>query len=810
MQTLLQDSAYGWRMLRKSPGMTSIIVIMLTLGIGANTVVFTVFDAILLRPLRYEKPDQLVQLWQTRTEGSFQKIPFSYPNYADTKRLNAVFSRFGAYSRNSVTLSGNNGAEQIRVGVASADFFETLGVQPILGRSFHQEEDRQAKNPPVILTYGAWQRRFGGDPGAVGKTLVMDGELATVVGVLPRDFMFAPTQSEEMWISLRATDSFLRRNLYWLFPVARLKPGVSLQQAQAELSAVSRQLELQFPDANAGISTKLIDLRQEIVGQVQPVLIAVMAAIGFVLLITCANIAGLLLARSVPRQREISIRLAIGASRGRIARQLLTESVLLAFLGGGSAVLAAYWTVPAVVSLLPQSALLATPQLQGLAVNSQALWFVLTLSLMTGILFGLAPVVQTFKPSLQRDLQEAGRGTMGSANRRIRTGLVVSQMALAVVLLVGAGLLLKSLNRVLHTDPGFNTSNLLTGTVVLPANKYKDGPSQLAFQRRLLQVLDRLPGVEHTVAVTSLPMSGQSNTSRFDVEGHPKASGGEEYEANTPTVTQNYFAVMGIPLRGGRFFNSEDGEKSPHVVIVNQAMADAVFHNQNPVGKRINFTYTNEVHYLQIVGVVGNENVNRLDAPPTPIVYDCFEQDPSNYFAVAIRTKSKPGALAAAFTRTVRELEPEAPILGVITMEQVITDSPSMVLRAYPAYLIGGFAALALVLAALGLYGVLAYSVAQRTRELGVRIALGAQRGDLLLMVVNNGLKLAVIGIALGIAGGLVVARMIASLLFGVAPADIATFIGVSVALFMVALAASYIPALRATRVDPMVALRYE
>jgi len=810
MQTLFQDFAYGWHMLRKSPGLTVIILTMLTLGIGANTVVFTVFDAILLRPLKYEKPEQLVQLWETRTEGAYQRNPFSYPNYADTKRLNTVFSRVGAYSRNMVTLSGKDGAEQIRIGIASADFFETLGVQPILGRAFHQDEDQQAKNPPVILTYGAWQRRFGGDSGAIGKTLVIDGELATVVGVLPRDFMFAPTQSEEMWISLRATDYLLRRNLYWLYPVGRLKPGVSPHEAQTELTAVSRQLELQFPDANAGLSTKLVGLRQEIVGQVQPVLIAVMAAIGFVLLITCANVAGLLLARSVPRQREISIRLAIGASRGRIARQLLTESVLLAVLGGASAVLVAHWAVPAVVSLLPQNALLATPQLQGLTVDSQALWFVLAVSVTTGILFGLAPVFQTLKPSLQRDLQEAGRGTMGAANRRLRTVLVVSQIALAVVLLIGAGLLLKSLHRVLGADAGFNTSNLLTGTVVLPANKYKDAPTQLAFQHSLLQALDRLPGVEQTAAVTSLPMSGQGNTSRFDVEGHPKTSGGEEYEANTPTVTQNYFSVMGIPLRGGRFFNSEDRIESRHVLIVNQAMADLVFHSQNPVGKRINFTYTQERHYYEIVGVVANESVTALGAPPVPIVYDCFEQSPSGYFGLAIRTRGEPGALAAAFTRTVRELEPEAPILGLGTMEQLIADSPSMILRAYPAYLIGGFAMVALALAALGLYGVLAFSVAQRTRELGVRIALGAQRGDLLWMVVNNGLKLALLGIALGIGGGFLVAKMIASLLFGVSPTDIPTFAGVGAALCGVALAASYIPALRATRVDPMVALRYE
>jgi putative ABC transport system permease protein len=634
--------------------------------------------------------------------------------------------------------------------------------------------------------------------------------VATIVGVLPKNFVFAPSKSADFWISLQLNDWRQRRNAHWLFPVARLKPGITLQQAQAELQGLSRQLEMQYPDSNAKLGTKLIDLRQQIVGPMQPVLVVVMAAIGFVLLITCANVAGLLLARSVPRQREISIRLALGARALRIARQLLTESVLLALIGGAAGVLAAYWTVPVLVSALPQDLLLATPPLQGLSVNGGVLWFALALSVFTGILFGLAPVIQTFKPSLRTELQEAGRGSISSAHRRVRNVLVVSEMALAVVLLVGAGLLLKSLNRVLNTDPGFNTRNLLTGTIVLPEKKYPDGTKQLAFQQRLLQSLNRLPGVEQAAAVTVVPMSGEGNTSRFDVEGHPKTSGGEEYEANSPTVTQNYFSVMGVPLRAGRFFNSQDWAKSSHVVIVNQALADMVFAHQNPVGKRINFTYTNEPNYVEIVGVVGNENVSSLDAPPTPIVYDCYEQNPNSYFNFVVRTTKEPGSLAGAVVRMAHQLEPEAPVFRLSSMTNIISDSPMMLLRAYPAYLIGGFATLALVLAALGLYGVLAYSVAQRTRELGVRMALGAQRTDLLRMVVNHGMKLAVVGIGLGIAGGLMVARLIASLLFGIAPTDVPTFVGVGVVLFMVAFAASYIPALRATKVDPMVALRYE
>ena len=809
MQTLMQDVRYGLRMLRKSPGLTAIILIMLNLGIGATTAVFTVFDAILLRPLAYEKPEQLVQMWERRTEGPFQQFEFSYPDYLDVKKENKVFSQMGGYSKNSVTLTGKEGAEQLLAAVATTGFFETLGVQPILGRTFEAGEDELQKNSPVMLSYGAWQRRFGGNPGVVGTPLVLDGELAAVVGVLPKNFVFAPTGPAELWMSPRIAGFLLRRNLYWLHPVARLKPGVSLEQAQAEIRTISRRLAMQYPDSNAGVSTDLVDLRQQIVGQIQPALVVLMAAVGFVLLITCANIAGLLLARSLPRRKEVSIRLALGARAKRIARQLLTEGVLLALIGGGAGVLAAYWAVPAVISLFPRDILLGTPQLLGLTVNAKVLWFALGISVLTGILFGLAPLLQTFNPNLQQDLQEAGRGAVGSTHR-LRSVLVISEMALAVVLLVGAGLMLKSLYRVLGTDPGFNPRNLLTGVVGLPADKYSDGPKQLAFQQQLLSRIRGLPGIQEVAAVTTVPMSGNGNTSRFDLEGHPKKSGGREYEADSPTVSQNYFSVMGIPLRAGRFFDSQDHDKSTHVVIVNQALADMVFPHQDPIGKRVNFTYTNEPNYVQIVGVVGNENVHSLDAPPTPIVYSCFEQDPNPYFSLVIRTKKEPGSLVGAVTRAVHELEPQAPLFEVSSMAQLIAASPTMMLRAYPAYLIGGFSALALLLATLGLYGVLAYSVAQRSRELGLRMALGAQRGDLLRMVVKSGLKLALAGIASGVVGGFLAARLMASLLFGVAPTDATTFAGVCAVLFVAAMMASYIPAHRATRVDPMVALRHE
>ncbi|HEY1264303.1 MAG TPA: ABC transporter permease [Terriglobales bacterium] len=809
MESLLGDIRYALRMLNKSPGVTLVILVMLTLGIGANTAVFTIFDAILLRPLSLDKPEQLVHLWATRTEGAFQQMPFSFPNYLDLKQQAKSFSSIGGYSRNTVTLAGKDGAEQIPAAVATSGLFETLGVRPILGRTFNSADDQAQENVAVLLSYGAWQRRFAGDPSVLGKTLVIDGEPAEIAGVLPREFEFAPGRSADLWVSARLQGWVLRRNAYWLYPVARLRPGVTLQQAQLELSAIAGSLEKQYPDVNKGLGGQVVDLRQEIVGPMQPVLIAVMAAIGFVLLITCANVAGLLLARSLPRKREISIRIALGARSLRIARQLLTESLLLALLGGAAGVAAAYWSVPALISMLPESILLATPPLQGLTVNIPVLWFALALSLATGILFGLAPVVQTFKPSLQHELQEGSRGSIGSGHR-FRDVLVVSEMALAVVLLAGAGLMLRSLDRVLSVDPGFNTHNLLTSGIILPEKKYADSPRQLALQKELLQSLGSLPGVEQAAAVSTVPLSGSGSTSRFDVEGNPKTAGGPEYEAHSPSVTANYFSAMSIPLRTGRFFNSQDTPDSTHVVIVNQALVDMVFHGRDPIGKRLNFTYTSEPNYVTIVGVVGNQNVERLDAPVTPIIYDCYDQNPNPYFSVVVRTKGEPSQLTSAVTHTIHRLEPEAAIYQTSSMAQIISTSPTMMVRAYPAYLIGGFAVLALLLASLGLYGVLAYTVTQRTRELGVRMAFGAQPGDLLGMVVKSGIKLAVAGIALGTAGGLAVARLIASLLFGVEPTDILTFVTVGVVLFLAALAASYVPALRATRVDPMVALRCE
>lgn len=809
MTGLLQDLRYAMRQLRKGPGFALVIVLMLALGIGANTAVFTVLSAALLRPLPYEKPEELVQVWETRTSGGVQQMEASYPDFVDM-RNSQVFAQLGGYSRTTMTLSQSSGAEQVVVGLATTGFFETLGVRPILGRTYLPSEETEQKAGAILLSYGGWQRRFGGDPTVIGKTLTFDGSLATVVGVLPKNFQFGPTNSADFWQSLQISGWRLRRNAYWLHPVGRLKAGVSLQQAQSALLGVARQLESQYPDSNAGVAVRLSSLREELLGPMRLIVIVLMATVGFVLLITCANVAGLLLSRSVPRQKEISIRTALGAGRARIARQLLTESILLASAGGGAGLLAAYWAVPAIIAAVPQEAMLSMPALQGLTVRGEVLWFSFVVSLLTGILFGLAPILQTFKIDLRQSLQEVTRSATGTLHHRLRSALVISEVALAVVLLVSAGLMLKSLRRVLNNDPGFNTQNLLTLALVLPDKAYSETSRMLNFQHLLLQRANSLPGVMGAAAVSVVPLSGAGNTSRFDLEGHPKSSGGEEYEANTRDITPNYFSVMGISLRAGRFLNGTDTEKSTHVVVVNQAMADLVFPHQNAIGKRINFTYTSDPNLWQIVGVVGNENVGRLDENPSPVIYDTFEQSPSNYFSLLVRTQQNPAAQVNAVTHAVREIDPDVPVYGIASMAQIISESPMMMLRSYPAYLLGVFAGLALLLAVLGLYALLAYSVAQRTRELGIRMALGAQQRDVLRLILANGVKLAMIGTVLGIAGALAAGQVIASLLFGVGPADVPTFAGVCLVLMIAVIFASYIPALRATRIDPMVALRYE
>jgi len=804
------DFRYALRMLRKSPLFTLAMVCMLALGIGANAAIFTIFRAVLLRPLPYASPERLMQVWETRRSGNFTQMESSYPDYVDLRDHNQVFEELGGYSRTSVTFAGPEGAEEVTAPVISANFLSTLGVQPALGRGFRPSEDTASAERTVVLSYGGWQRRFGGDPKIIGRVITVDGEPCTIIGVLPKEFYFAPARGADFWLPLHIQGPFLRRNLHWFHPLGRLKPGISMEQAQANLAAVSRQLEQEYPDSNTGVGVRLISLRDQLVGSARPVLALVMSGVGFILLITCANVAGLLLAKSVARQKEISIRAALGAGRGRIVTQLLTESLALAAIGGMLGLIVAQWTVPAITVTIPKDVLREMPLMDGLGIDSGVLLFSFAVTLLTGLIFGLLPAFQVFQSHVSAGLQESSRTSASRSRHRIRRMLVVTEISMAVVLLVSAGLLMKSLLRVMSVDPGFDTQNLLTMQLALPDKKYHEDPQVIAYTRNLISRLSSLPGVKGVATVSVVPLSGGGNTSLFDLEGFPKASGGAEYEANTRTISPNYFDVMRIPLRRGRFFNAEDIAGKTHVVVISQSLADQVYPGQDPIGKRINFTYTKDPNLWQIVGVVGNENVTSLDAPLTPVVYQSFEQDAVSYPGVIIRAGTTASALAGEIRREVRSIDSDVPIFNLATMRDMVSDSPSMFLHSFPAYLVGAFASLALLLAAVGIYGLLAYSVAQRTRELGIRMALGAQRNDLLRLVLMDGVKLTGIGAVIGILAALISSHAIASLLFGVKPLDALTFFGVPLLLGSIALLASYWPARRAASIDPMVALRHE
>ena len=809
MHNFLQDVRYAWRMMLKSPGFAVVTVLTVALGIGANSAVFTIFRASLLQRLPYQAPDRLVEFIGYRTDGSISEMPVSYPNFVDLREHSSAFTSVAAYSGTTATLSGTSGAEQIVVPLASAGFFETLGVRPYLGRTFTLDDEHVESSPSAILTYGAWQRRFGSDPGVIGKTVILDGTGHTIIGVLPRSFHFAPSQSGDIWLGLRVRGWRLRRNALWLHPVGRLTAGVSRERAQAEVATLARQLEGQYPVDDQGLALRLVPLEQVFIGSVRPVLQLLMGAVGFLLLITCANVAGLMLARSVQRQREINVRVALGARRSRIVAQLLTESLLLSLLGGSVGLIFAYWTVPLIVSLIPQQQLMTMPTLQGLQVDGGVLIFGLALSLLSGVLFGILPALHSFRPELAQRLQLYGRSGDARSHNRLRNALVTSEIALAVMLLVGAGLMLKSLRRVLDTDPGFQPANLLTVSLALP-KQYEDKARQIQLQREAIERIQALPGVRGAAVVTIVPLSGSGNTSRFDLESKPKASGGEEFEASSPTISADYFRVMGIPLLAGRFFDRQDNEHAKHVVIVNQALAEQAFPGQDPIGKRINLTYTKEPNLWEIVGVVGNERLDRLELPAKPIFYDNFAQDPTQYFSLAIRTESQPEGMADSIRRVIHGMNPDIPVYDVASMEAIIAQSPTMMLHGYPAYLLTGFSVLALLLSTMGIYALLGYTVAQRTREMGIRMALGAQPRELLRMILNSGLRLSILGSLIGIIGGFVAARAMASLLFEVRSTDPETFMAVCGVIILAALCASYLPARRAVRVDPVIALRYE
>jgi putative ABC transport system permease protein len=807
MNSIIKDIRFALRGLGKHPGFTAIAVVTLALGIGGSTSIFTVVDAALLRGLPYKSPDRLYHVWENTPKKEFPKREFSYPDYRDYQQNN-VFEGLAAYTGGRVILSGYGDPESLNAPQASANFFSVLGVDPVLGRTFQAGEDSQGGPKVTILTYGLWQRRFGGDPKIIGKAITLNGESYSVIGVLPATFQFA-LRSADLWMPYQPTQNQLtRRFLHGTNLIGRLKSDKTVNDAQSELSLIASRIEQQHNDSHAGTTARVVPLQEEVVGNVRPILLVLLAAVGFVLLIACANVASLLLTRSLSRQKEVAIRSALGASRWRVIRQLLTESILLSLVGGAAGLLIAYWGVPALVAVLPQSQLNAMPFLKALSLNGGILTFSLALSLLTGLIFGLAPALQSSRLDLIEALKEGGRQTSIGAGHRLRSAMVVTEIALAVVLLVGAGLMMKSLLRLLQTNVGFKTENVLTMTVILPPSKYTQPEQQINFNDQLRERVQSLPGVSGAGTVDILPVNS-GNTTRFYVDGDPVPAPGQEVEANIRTVSDDYFKALGVPLLAGRTFDARDTQNGQSVVIIGKTVADRMFAGRDPVGRRLRYSSFQGNGDL-IVGVVGDVKITGLDEAVKPVLYFPFRQSASIFANLVARTDSDPNALAGAIRNEIRNLEPDAAILNVRTMDDMIAQTPASFMRRFPALLISIFAGVALLLASIGIYGVVSYSVSQQTHYIGVRMALGARPSDILRMVLKHGLVLALLGVGIGVLAALGLMRLLSTLLYQVSTNDVAVFTTVTGALFAVALLACYLPARRATKVDPLVALRYE
>jgi predicted permease len=807
MHKLLQDLRYAVRTLLKKPGFTFIAVITLALGIGASTAIFTVVDAALLRGLPYKSPERLYHLWENTPQKEFAQREFSYPDYQDYQQ-NQVCEGIAAYTGGGAIMSGRGEPERLFAPAATANFFSLLGVEPVIGRMFQPGEDKPGAPRVTVLTYGMWQRRFGGDKGIIGQSLTLNGDSYTVVGVLPASFQFA-LRPADLWRTYQPTDAQLtRRFLHGTNLIGRLKAGVSVEQAQTELSVIASRIEQENKQSHAGTGLKLVPLQEQVVGQVKPILLVLLAAVGFVLLIACANVASLLLTRSLSRQKEVAIRTALGASRWRVIRQLLTDSMMLSLAGGAAGLLIAYWGVDVLVAALPESQLNALPFLKSLHIDVNILAFSFGLSLLTGIVFGLAPALQSSRLDLNEVLKEGGRTTSGGARQRLRSAMVMTEIALAVVLLVGAGLMMKSLLRLLQANIGFNPQNVLTMTIVLPAGKYDDANRQVSFYEQLKERVRSLPGVNGAGTVDKLPLQ-PGNTTRFNVEGDPIPPPGQEIEANLRVINESYFQTLGVPIIAGRMFDERDKADAPGVVIIGKSLADKLFAGRDPVGRRVSYSGV-QAPPDSIVGVVGDVKIGALDEAIRPVLYYPYRQNPTLGTNLVVRTNGDPAALAGAVRNETRTLEPDVAIFNVRAMEELVAESPAASMRRFPALLISIFAGVALLLASIGIYGVVSYSVSQQTHCIGVRMALGARTSDILKMVLKEGLALALVGMAIGVLAALALTRLLRSLLYEVQTTDAATFVFVVGTLFVVALLACYLPARRATRVDPLVALRYE
>ncbi|MBZ5536337.1 MAG: ABC transporter permease [Acidobacteriia bacterium] len=804
MDTFLQDLRQGFRALLKNPGLTAVGVLTLALGIGANTAIFTVIDATLLRPLPYRSADRVVMVFETEPE--LTTAPVTPPDYFDWKEQNDVFESMAAGTEDSANLTGAGEPERLELASVSANFFEMLGTQPMLGRPFRVEEDQPGKNLVVILSHALWRRKFGADPAVIGRKVTLDGYPCEVVGVLPAEFQFPPIWGNRpaffMPLGLARDETLRGSHILWV--MAHLRSGVTVEKARSGMEAIAARLATQYPSSNAHIGVNLKTLREQFTGDVRRPLLILFGVVGFVLLIACTNMANLSLARATAREREIAIRAALGARRGRVIRQLLTESIILSLFGGLAGILLAVWAKDALLALGPADFITRAGRMN---LNPGVLAFTLTLSLLTGVAFGLVPALQASRIRFNETLKEGGsRLSSGTRGRRFRSALIVAEVSLTLVLLIGAGLMVRSLHALLKVDPGFDPKNILTMKTELPDLRYPKEDQQVNFYQKLLEKIRPLPGVQSVAATSQLPLGGGPN-GWILIEGRPRDPVFSGPLVQPTSVTLDYLKAMGIRLLKGRSFASADSPNAPHVAIINEKLARQFWPNENPLGKRLSWSSDSPV-WCEVVGIVQDVREWGLANEPIAEAYFPQSQKPSKAMNLVIRSEGDPTALTLAARARISELDKDLAIFGVSTMDQIIASSVSF--PRFQSVLMSLFGLLALLLSAVGVYGVIAYSVSLRTQEMGIRMALGATREDLLKHLLRQGLVLTLIGVTVGLAGALALTRFMSSLLYGVRPNDTLTFVVGSLGLVCVIAAAIYIPSRRATKVDPVVALRYE
>ncbi len=810
METLLQDIRYGVRMLLKSPAVTAVAIFSLALGISANTVIFSVINTVLLKSLPYTDADGIVLAWGDIPNEGTQRSQVSATDVDDWRNQNSVFEDLATYSSWRPILSGAGEPERVPAMQVGDGYFKIMKGEPVLGRTFLPEEQEDGKDFVVILGHGLWQRSFGGDPNVIGKTVLLNSRPYTVVGVMPESFRSLPTslidERAEFYRPVAEKHDDEERSSRHLRAIARIKPGVPLAQAQAEMNVIAKRLEQEYPRDNTGYGVRLVSLAEDTVGGLRPTLLTLFGAVAFVLLIACANVGNLLLARSAARQKEIAIRSALGAARRRLVRQLLTESVMLALAGGGLGLLFSLWGVGLVESLGSK----VNPMLNSILVDLRVLGFTVAISVLTGMVFGLAPALHISKLDLNESLKEGGRSSgEGATRNRLRGALVVSEVAMALVLLISAGLLIKTVIRLRDVNTGFNPENLLTMTVALPNAKYPNAPAWIAFYNQIIERIESLPGVKAAGVTSVLPFSGNFDGRGLAVETRPKPRG-EEISVDLYIATPGYLRAMGIPLLEGRSLTEQDVEAAQLVALVNKTMAEELWPNDDAIGKRIKFPGSDKrpQPWRTVVGVVSDVAQYGLDRKPPMQLYLPESQFPTSFMTLVVRTGSDPAGMTAAIRNEILAVDKDQAVFKIASMEQLLGDSIS--LRRFSMLLLIIFAGIALTLAAVGIYGVISYSVSQRSHEIGIRIALGAGRKDILKLVVGQGMTLTLAGVAIGLAAAFGLTRVMAGLLFGVSATDPVTFVLISVVLAGVALGACFVPARRATKVDPMVALRYE